>query len=370
MTASEKYLREVLDIPESVHAGDFKVELTGGFTETEARLAEYVVTDQLRDAFNDALSVVQAAMRDGTSHAAYLHGSFGSGKSHFLTVLHAILNNDPAARAKRKLQPVIAEHDEWLREKKFLMVPYHLVGAADIDSAIRGVYVAAVRKLHPDHPTPPVYRADAMLEDARRQRDFLNDDKKFADWIGSAAQAAAKTVHPDDLDVIAGAEISDWTPTNLDRAFIAPAGEPIRDALISALLSGPMSSYIRGASGDVAAFAIDGTHSCVMSCQHGRPMGRFAGHNVVCDLLGEPMLPLIIDWYTTILDLGAWGAVYTEGWDRQVVARQAVAKRTKETINRQRIYPPLSRDRQEILAAAAPIVQTPPAYGRSGKPSS
>ena len=117
------------------------------------------------------------------------------------------------------------------------------------------------------------------------------------------------------------------------------------------------------AAGDVAWFAIDGTHSCVMSCQHGRPMGRFAGYNVVCDLLGEPMLPLAIDWYTTILDLGPWGAVYTEGWGREVVAQQAIAKRTKETINRRRIYPPLSRDRQEILAAAAPIVQAPPAYG-------
>jgi NADH dehydrogenase len=118
------------------------------------------------------------------------------------------------------------------------------------------------------------------------------------------------------------------------------------------------------AAGDVAWFAIDGTHSCVMSCQHGRPMGRFAGHNVVCDLLGEPMLPLAIDWYTTILDLGPWGAVYTEGWDRRVVAQQAIAKRTKETINRQRIYPPQSRDRRQILAAAAPVVQAPPAYGK------
>jgi NADH:ubiquinone reductase (H+-translocating) len=117
------------------------------------------------------------------------------------------------------------------------------------------------------------------------------------------------------------------------------------------------------AAGDVAWFAIDGPHACVMSCQHGRPMGRFAGHNVVCDLLGEPMLPLAIDWYTTILDLGLWGAVYTEGWDRRVVAQRAIAKRTKETINRQRIYPPLSRDRREILAAAEPIVQPPPSYG-------
>jgi NADH dehydrogenase len=119
------------------------------------------------------------------------------------------------------------------------------------------------------------------------------------------------------------------------------------------------------AAGDVAWLAIDGTHSCVMSCQHGRPMGRFAGHNVVCDLLGERILPLTIGWYTTILDLGAWGAVYTEGWDRRVVAQRAIAKRTKEMINRQRIYPPLSRNRQEILAAAAPIVQTPPQYGQA-----
>src|SRR6516165_5491302 len=100
---------------------------------------------------------------------------------------------------------------------------------------------------------------------------------------------------------------------------------------------------------------MDATHSSVMSCQHGRPMGRFAGHNVVCDLLNLPLLPLNIDWYTTILDLGPWGAVYTEGWDRHVVAQQAAAKRTKETINRQRIYPPPSRDRRQILDAAAPI---------------
>lgn len=118
------------------------------------------------------------------------------------------------------------------------------------------------------------------------------------------------------------------------------------------------------AAGDVAWFAIDGTHSCVMSCQHARPMGRFAGHNVVCDLLGQPMLPLHIDWYTTILDLGPWGAVYTEGWDRHVVSQGASAKRTKEIINRQRIYPPLSHDRREILDAAAPSIQTPPSLFR------
>ena len=115
------------------------------------------------------------------------------------------------------------------------------------------------------------------------------------------------------------------------------------------------------AAGDCAWFLIDGEHSSVMSCQHGRPMGRFAGHNVVCDLLGRPLLPLRIDGYVTILDLGPWGAVYTEGWDRRLVSRGAPAKRTKETINRERIYPPRSGDRRAILDAAAPTVQAPPA---------
>jgi NADH dehydrogenase len=114
------------------------------------------------------------------------------------------------------------------------------------------------------------------------------------------------------------------------------------------------------AAGDAAWAMMDDAHASVMSCQHARPMGRFAGHNVVCDLLNLPMLPLRIDWYTTILDLGPWGALYTEGWDRHVVAKGEMAKRTKQMINCQRIYPPLNRNRREILAAAAPVVQRPP----------
>ncbi|HWA78808.1 MAG TPA: FAD-dependent oxidoreductase [Acetobacteraceae bacterium] len=115
------------------------------------------------------------------------------------------------------------------------------------------------------------------------------------------------------------------------------------------------------AAGDSASLEIDGTHTTVMSCQHARPMGRFAGHNVVCDLLGKPMLPLRIGWYVTVLDLGPWGALYTQGWDRHVVLKGAAAKRVKRTINCERIYPPLSGGREALLEAAAALVQPPPA---------
>jgi len=114
------------------------------------------------------------------------------------------------------------------------------------------------------------------------------------------------------------------------------------------------------AAGDIAAIQLDAAHSSVMSCQHARPMGRVAGHNVVCDLVGAAPIPLEIGYYVTCLDLGAWGAVYCQGWDRQVATQGAAAKQTKMTINRERIYPPRSGDAAEILASAAPVTQAPP----------
>ncbi len=75
------------------------------------------------------------------------------------------------------------------------------------------------------------------------------------------------------------------------------------------------------------------------------------------------MLSLRIPWYVTALDLGPAGAVYTEGWDRQVVSRGAPAKAPMRVINGERIYPPLIGERAALLAAAAPNLQAPPAYG-------
>ena len=121
------------------------------------------------------------------------------------------------------------------------------------------------------------------------------------------------------------------------------------------------------AAGDIAAAMMDDQHTSVMSCQHARPMGRFAGHNAVSDLLGVDQLPLRNDFYSTCLDLGPAGAVQTKGWVRSVFETGEAAKETKQTINCIRIYPPKSGDRTEILEAAAPVIQAP--AGRVGKAS-
>lgn len=109
------------------------------------------------------------------------------------------------------------------------------------------------------------------------------------------------------------------------------------------------------ATGDVAYAATDddGNHA-MMSCQHAMGLGRSAGHNVVASLLGLPPIPFSQQKYVTCLDLGPWGAVYTEGWHREVKLKGDEAKRLKQKINSEWIYPPPA-ERAAALAAADPM---------------
>ncbi|MFE2375852.1 hypothetical protein [Streptomyces sp. NPDC059398] len=258
-------LKDVLDIKEDLHSGDFKVALTEGFAGKAAgSVDDYVVTPQLQEQFRTALKVVGRAVRTNGSYAAYLHGSFGSGKSHFLSVLHAVLNGDEAVQGKDRLREVVAEHADWLPGKKFLMVPYHLVGAASLESALLGGYVKTVREERPREATPLVFRADSLLADARALRENIGDEAfirllpaPVAPHPAAATSDATDTAEDDedgDLQPIGAAPVLGWTTGALDAAFRAPAGDPQRDQLLTALFSGPNKSYADSVSGDAAAY--------------------------------------------------------------------------------------------------------------------
>ncbi|TNF84110.1 NAD(P)/FAD-dependent oxidoreductase [Pseudomonas sp. ICMP22404] len=110
------------------------------------------------------------------------------------------------------------------------------------------------------------------------------------------------------------------------------------------------------AAGDVAYAATDTVGNyAAMSCQHAIALGRYAGNNVAADLLGVAPMTYSQPKYVTCLDLGAWGAVYTEGWDRQLKLVGQEAKDLKTQINSIWIYPPAA-DRAAALAAADPSI--------------
>ena len=104
-------------------------------------------------------------------------------------------------------------------------------------------------------------------------------------------------------------------------------------------------------AGDVARAYVDDENVALMSCQHARTMGKYAGFNAARDLLGLPPRPYRQERYVTCLDLGASGAVLTSGWDRKVELTGAEAKTRKQFINTQLIYPPATSDPDEIRAA-------------------
>lgn len=110
-------LRDVIEIPESLSANDFVLKLSDGVSRIDATLASYVVTPQLAQSFDAALGYVQGTLEKGASDAVFLHGSFGSGKSHFMAVLNAILQHNPDARGLRDLEGVLDRHDRWLAGK-------------------------------------------------------------------------------------------------------------------------------------------------------------------------------------------------------------------------------------------------------------
>jgi hypothetical protein len=137
-------LREVVRIPGRSGADDYVLRLTEGVGRDRlaATEADYVVTDALAEAFDQAPDLVAASLRDGQSRAAFLAGSFGCGKSHFMAVLHALLGHDPTARAKPELAPVIARHDGALREARVLRLAYHFLESQTVEQTILGRYAA------------------------------------------------------------------------------------------------------------------------------------------------------------------------------------------------------------------------------------
>lgn len=176
----EKLISELIELPERVRKGDFVLNLSKGVTEPEKTLEQYVVTPQLTACFEDALGFIRSAVEAVSSKACYLHGSFGAGKSHFMAVLHLLLQHNSAVRNIPELAKV-CDGNRWVEDKKFLLVPYHMIGARNMESAILGGYVDHVMELHPTAPLPGVYLADEIFENAKQLRHRLGDEKFFED---------------------------------------------------------------------------------------------------------------------------------------------------------------------------------------------
>jgi len=225
-------LKDLIRVPERVHQGDFVLKLTDGVERPKETLGSYVVTPQLREAFDAALSLVGSAVKEKTSKAALLHGSFGSGKSHFMAVLYQLLKHDADARSVTELAPLVAKHDGWLAGRKFLLVPYHMIGAKNLESALFSGYVQRVRQRHPEAPIPEVYLSDRLFEDARRFREDLGDTAFFGRLNAGKTGGGGW-----------GSIGASWDTKAFETAVGAPHGTDARGRLLSDLTRTFFTAY-------------------------------------------------------------------------------------------------------------------------------
>lgn len=217
-------IRELIDIPTQVADGDFVLKLTEGVTSAKAQATvdSYEVTPQLAGAFDEALGLVAGAVEGSSSRASFLLGTFGSGKSHFMAMLHLLLTGNPAARAKAELHAAIAKHDPALAGKRFLLVPVHFLDAASIEQKVLGGYVERMAAAHPDAPVPPVFLGDNIVTtELPGLRSRLGEDK-FLEGLNAGADA-------DEWGEFA----STWTTETVDAALAQPATHRQRQELVS-----------------------------------------------------------------------------------------------------------------------------------------
>jgi len=314
-------LRDLISIPDVVHDGDFVLALSKGVGRKDT-IASYVVTDALAANFDKALGLIKSALETGSSRAAYLDGSFGSGKSHFMAVLHAILSGDADARGKKGLADVVIKHDPWLRGRKFLLVTYHLPDSQSLDSAILGGYVRHVTAQHPGKPLPAVYIDDDLIADARDDRKRLGDEQFISQLPGADEEWGTAA----------------WDSASLDVALSEPPGGPERRRLIGDLLAGPYSRYVKAVRADRESYITLDEGLSVIS-KHAK------------DVLGYDAVVLLLD------ELVLWLAGYIGNPTKVSLEAQKVSKLV-ESAEHERPAPiisfvPRQRDLRQLVSASA-----------------
>ena len=249
-SSSAPLLKDVFTIAEQ-QSQTFVLKLESSVDEDHLRstLESYVVTDDIAANLHSALGYVEAGLSTGENQGIYLSGSFGSGKSHFMAVLYAILAGEPLTREIADLQPFVAKHEKAVNAN-LLQLTFHFLDSRSIEDTVFRGYLRQVSELHPEATPPVLHSAEGLFTDAEEMRRAMGDEAFFArlNTTRSAPsgqrQSAATTAAGIDISALGGAQQSSgWTSDTYDAARAPGAPEATRSALASALTETLFTSY-------------------------------------------------------------------------------------------------------------------------------
>lgn len=177
----------VLPAHEDLQAMGFVVRLRDEDAATEGtrRLVnDYVLTPAVQAELPRILKTMSQVHARGEEYGRFVHGSFGSGKSHFLSMLGLLLEDSDLAWQKddATIGAMAGEHRAWIRDANLLVVRLHMLTLRGRETGLdRAVYDAFNHALE-RHGKPgfEFLHVEGILEEARQEAQTYG----AAFWVG------------------------------------------------------------------------------------------------------------------------------------------------------------------------------------------
>lgn len=178
--------------PEDIRAMGFVVKLRESdpaSDEVRQLVNDYVITPAVEKELPRILDDMKQVFDRGEEYGRFIHGSFGSGKSHFMTMLALLLEG--AAPAWTKFRPLLNAHraakqskgaeaidqEAWLGQAGLLVVRIHMLSVRGKNTGLdRAVYDGFNQALKRRNKTPFEFlNVDAIFEEVRREAKEYGD---------------------------------------------------------------------------------------------------------------------------------------------------------------------------------------------------
>jgi hypothetical protein len=187
-------IAEAFDLPrpEDIRAMGFVIKLREAEPDSEevrGLVADYVVTPAVEKELPRILDDMKQVFDRGEEYGRFIHGSFGSGKSHFMSMLSLLLED--AAPAWDKFGPVLGAHRDalaakgrdapdhrgWIPEARLLVVRIHMLSVRGRTTGLDRISYEAFNEALKRRGKAPFefLNVEAIFEEVRREAEEYGD---------------------------------------------------------------------------------------------------------------------------------------------------------------------------------------------------
>lgn len=131
-------VKTIFDLPPAVPPCIVKIQDFDAIQIIRENVRDYVITPAVGAALERLVDrIIASCVRQEAGQGHYLHGSFGSGKSHFMSILGLILENNPVVWEKDNeiIRSIENTHRGWLQEHPILVIPVYMLGQSTLRMA-------------------------------------------------------------------------------------------------------------------------------------------------------------------------------------------------------------------------------------------